>query len=321
MRLNLLIMGLFKKNQQPKFQPQPAHVKKDKASEYQAAGGDTLSYQALKFATWYVGHKNLLKKIGVGLLIFWCVVSVAYSGLRWAEYYIFGYWDDLEMVERQVAEVQNYEALRPLYAAQDLRFDRVQTFSAPGDKYDFVTMVQNPNERWLARVSFKYTFSGDETEVRNALLLPGASGVFAVLGHETTAFPRQVSLQVVDIDWDKIDAHQIQNVPAYVNERSMFSLGSVQFTRANRGGLPTSRLQFFLTNDSAYSFWQPLFYVLLLNGTRTEGVVTVTLDNFLSGEERAVDLRFLDTSLSISDVRVIPAVNVFEKSVFIDPGE
>ena len=98
-------MGFLQKDKPTETKPQPVHEKKDLAAKYKAPP-EEFSYRQLKLAAWYVKNKILLQKIGIGLLIFWCVVSIGYGIFKWGDYFIFGYFADKEMVERQVAEVQ-----------------------------------------------------------------------------------------------------------------------------------------------------------------------------------------------------------------------
>lgn len=317
-------MALFEKKSESQLQPKPAHVfvqnnsPEDKASEYRPLEGG-MTYKKLWLATWYLKNKFLFQKIGLGILIGWCVFSVGYSGYRWAEYFILGYWEDLDLLEVQVAEVPNYQAIQPRYSAQDIQFDHFQVFDGIGNKYDFVTETTNQNKNWIAEVFYKYVFAGGETEEMKIVLLPGSHVPLVFLGHESENYPVQARLEIIGIDWQKINPHEVSGVENFLSERLMFGVSPFQFTRASSSDLPVNRLEFTLTNDSAYSYWQVLFYVVLINGGQTEGVIQLDVDEFKSGEELEVDLRLVNTSLQVNDIQVIPVVNIFDKEVYMEP--
>lgn len=292
---------------------------KDKLSEYEPID-ESLSYRGLKMVGWYLKHKILLQKIGIGSLLVWCVVTVGYSGFQWGNYLFFGYWKDIDAMKRQMSEFPNYERLHLIYGAKDLQLKQSNIFRGGSDRFDFSTEVINPNERWLAMVSYKYVYQGGETDLEEVLILPQSTQPVVVLGQELSNTPQQVQLVIENIVWKSINPHEISDVGAYMNERMDFFVDNVIFTKANRDGLSVHRLEFDIFNNSAYSYWQPLFYITLFDGGQITGVTKLNLEQFRAGDQEHVDLRFFATSLNITNIKVMPVFNIFDEGVYIEPG-
>ena len=293
---------------------------KDLAALYRPASED-VSYRGLKIAEWYLRNTMTLRKIGIAALLLWSAATIGYSGIRWGQYVFSGYFQDRDLLLSQIGGFPNYAASQPLYRAHALSVGRPLVFRAGTGKVDFAAEATNPNERWIARVRYKFVFGGGETDAFETLLLPQSSHPIAVFGHETDVFPTGVRLEIADIKWRRVDPHRVPDVSSYVSERLLFAAEDVRFVRAERGDLPTDRLQFTLANNSAYGYWQALFYVALYDGDVLSGVVPLTLEQFRSGDIREIDLRFIPDSLSVTDIQAIPLIDVFDSSVYMEPGE
>ncbi|MBU0597247.1 hypothetical protein KJ641_02340 [Patescibacteria group bacterium] len=313
-------MVLFKKKVQITPELQPAQIKKITAESYTPVGED-LSYKEFKFANWVVSNRLLMKKIGIGIIIGWCVISLGYSGFRWAEYLIVGYWGDRDMTNQIASEIENYNAIQSLYSAQNLVLGRTQVFDAENNKYDFFTEVKNSNKNWLAVLEYKYSYGGGETEMREVTILPQTELPVVILGYENSSFPSSAKLVIENIRWHRIDPHMISDVPAFMAERIVFVIDDFNFVRGATSGLSTNRVAFDIINSSAYSYWQPEFSLVMLNGGSVVGVANITVDQFRTGDTHSVDLRLFDTSINVTDIMVIPMVNVFDESAFMSPGE
>jgi len=294
--------------------------KDDKASRYVDPTGEFTSKE-LKLATWYIKNKFLLQKIGTGFLIAWCVLTIGYSLFAWGNYLIFGYFDDEEMLMRQTLELSDYASLHSLYGARDLVLGSAMIYQSSIDKFDFATMVKNSNERWVAQISYKYIYSGGETEKIKTILLPQTERPVVAFGQKVDGYPTNARLVIENVEWRSVDAHAVANVGEHIDQRLQFYADNFVFTRAGGAmGLPSNRIEFDLYNDSAYSYWEPQFYIELLDDAYPVGILFLTVDQFISGEARAIDLRTLAENLTVDDVRIIPVINVFDSGEYIEPG-
>lgn len=292
----------------------------DRLSRYEDPTGE-FPNRELKMAEWYLRHKLLMQKIGTGLLVAWCVITIGYSLIAWGNYLIFGYVEDRDMAIRQAMEIEDYENIQALYGAADLKVSQVDVFRPAENKYDFVVEVTNPNERWLAHLSYKCVYSGGETELFQTTLLPGAKRPVIVFGHESDTYPTNVKFVIEAVDWESIDPHVVFDVEQYMAERLIFTIGNFSFTKASTAAdIPSHIVEFDLYNDSAYSYWEPEFYIELLRNNSLVGVMYLLAEQFGSAEMRHIDLRSVAEQLDVDDVRITPIINVFDEDVFIEPG-
>lgn len=300
-------------------QEQPQKKSPDLSAQYRASG-EELSNRQLRLAAWYVRNRARLWKTTIGLLIAWSVVTVGYSLIVWGHYFFVGYWADQDLLQDQVNQVPNYEALQVLYSAQELVPGTTRVFASSPGKYDFVAQVLNPNERWVAFVEYSYQYAGGQTDTEVAIVLPAGETPFVLAGHEAERFPAQPTLVVHDTQWMRADPHEVPDVAAYMAARLDFSVEEMDFTGAGATGL-AHRLEFDLINNSAYSYREPSFYVMLYRTGDLVGVTPISLPAFRSLETHEVDLRLFTRTLAVTDVEVVPQISIFDDTAYLAPGD
>lgn len=273
-----------------------------------------VSSRALKLAKLYVRHKLLLQRVGIGALVAWCVVTVGYSLFAWGEYLIFGYSEDQQMYAQQAVEFINYEALKPLYQAAEIQTDnRIEVYRSAEDRYDFATRAINFNERWVAIIDYKFVYGGGETEAARTIMLPGERRPIIYFGHEASSYPVGAKLVLENVTWRKISAHDVPDIMRFIEERKNFHFDNFKFTGQSRlTALDSHMIEFDLYNVSPYNYWQPKFYIELMQGARPVGFMFLVAEKFKAGEKRKIDLRSVADDLSVSDIRIYPVVNVFD---------
>lgn len=294
---------------------------KSKFSRYTDPTGE-FSNRALKLAEWYLKHKLLLQKIGKYILVGWCVVTVGYSFGYWLYYFSYGYFQDQKMATQSVAQFQNYKNLQTMYGAKDLVVKDVDVYNSVSDLYDFAAQVENPNERWVARVTYRFAFSGGETSLTTTVLPPQGARPVALFGAAAGSYPVGARLVIEKIDWRRLNPHVDVDIKNYIAERSKFSVERFAFTPASRSaGILNNMIEFDLFNDTAYSFWDAEFYVELKDRGETVGLIHLNADKFKAGEKRRIDLRSFVDNLRVSDIIVWPVFNVFDVGEYMKAGE
>jgi len=225
----------------------------DKIAQFVSTQPEDLSYKQFKLAVWYIKHKVLLQKIGIGVLSVWCVLLVGYSFLGWVKYFIVDYNKDKNLLARGAVEFSNYAAKHISYGAQPLQVEETRIFPELAGKYDFVTKVINTNDRWLAQVSYKYIYDNGETKLVTVTVLPGSEQLLAVFGQEVKDFAGQANLAIGKIAWKKISSHRVKSVENFMTDRLVFVPEDFIFPPAGQDGLAFGRLEFKLKNNSAVS--------------------------------------------------------------------
>lgn len=274
----------------------------------------------LKAGYWYVRHKLLLGHIVVGVLVVWSVATVGYSLFGWGRYMFFDYTRDQEMLRRQVIEVPDYTVVQPLYQAQPLSFGSTDVFEGAPDKYDFFTPVTNPNERFLAHVTFSYAYSGTRTPTTTVTLLPRTPQAFVVFGEESDQYPGAAQLTIYTIDWQRISSHVIPDVEAFQKERDIFIVEDVTVRDAGADEVPVPQVEFDLTNDSVYPYWEPRFVAELMQGGRVIGVQFLSVPQLRGKETRHIKFHTQSSIRGVGDLRLLPLFNIFDLDEYMQVG-
>ncbi len=293
----------------------------DKLEKYIDPTGEFTNSQ-FKLSRWYVEHKLRLRQIGLGALILFCVVTVGYSLFYWGYYFTTGYWRDQEMLNSQVLEIENYDNLKSFYAPRPFIISSPQVYQTVSpSSYDFVVDLTNNNERWLAGIQYQFVFSGGETPLAQAIVLPGTRPL-VYLGFTSDYFPSGARLVIKNIKWYHLDRHIYPDISGYTAERNLWLVENFEFSPISRiSGSPANFIEFDLTNNSAYGFWEANFYVELLDQGSRVGILYLPEAEFTSRETRHVDLRSYIDGLYVTEIRVHPLINIFDSREYLRAGE
>ncbi len=291
---------------------------KTKLERYEDVTGEFTSSE-LRWGEWYVRHKILLHKILVRTLLVWCIATVGYSLGYFVYYYSYGYFQDEKMASQQITELSNLKNTNILFQARDLQFGNIEVYnSVSKDLFDFSARVVNPNERIAAIVTYKFVFSGGETELAQTILLPGSKRPIAYFGFESNSYPANPRIVIEDVTWKRISTHLIEDPTKFIADRTNFLVENFQYTRSSRSeGIPNNILEFDIFNNTAYNYWEPAFYIELIRGNRTVGIIYYLATEFRAREKRHVDLRSYIENFEVSNIKVWPTVNVFDDNEYL----
>lgn len=290
---------------------------KDNFSRYEDPSGE-FTNRELKWAEWYLQNKEKLYKTVVGFLLTWCIVTMGIGVGYFTYYFSYAYFQDQEMFNRQTTEFVDYRSMQIKYKAKDLQVFDVDVFNSVSELYDFVARIKNPNDNWIAKIVYKFSFSNGETDLAQTTILPGQDRPVAFFGYDSLALPRGVSFEIVDTSWQRVDNHDIADAVSYISQRINFPVENFEFTRASASKNITSNIiKFDIFNDSAFSYWEVPVYVEILEGNQSRGIIYLVLDKFKTQEIRSVDLRSTVNNLNVTNIRIWPIINVFDDSVYL----
>lgn len=268
----------------------------------------------LEAAVWYVKHRTLLRVIVLVLIVGVDAVLVLYS--------VFGVGRDLLSFGKR--KEQEFELLRsavPLAAASqaktlDLQLRGVELLRI-GEVTDVVARVQNPNADWYVR--FSYVIGLGETTERfdDGFLFPGEEGIFVKSLRGATG---TVVFNIENVTWRRINSRDIPDFAAWRDERLNFEVRNPKFTPAVLDGKgEVSRATFTLINHTGYGYKSAKFLVLLYRGSRLLAVQQTHLDLFGAGEQRDVTLSWFDRVGAVSNIEVVPAIDIMDQEVYLQP--
>lgn len=293
-------------------------VKRPSLDRYVDPTGE-LTNKSLKFGEWYVRNRLLLRQILVGFLTVWCIGFGGYSLFAWGKWISIDIWADNRMQAELTQNQIPWSYWRDTLAPQSLAIAPVQTVPSGVDKVDFLSLVDNPNQHWIANVTYHFVYGAAETDPQTTSVYPGQRRVLLSLGNTNEGAPQLV---VDKTEWERFSSHKIANAGAYLQERFNFAATDVVFMPASADtGAPTHSLTFNIINNSAYSFWAAKFSVLYFNGDQIVGVKQIVVPQFRAGETRVQEIKSLAAQLNVTSVQLIPEMDPYNPATFMAPGE
>ena len=286
---------------------------------YKDIGGLTL--RRLDWGLWYVEHKKILQRILIGFLILVSGASWSYTIYGFAYYYTRGIAED-ELMAKQIIEAGhlNHEAIL-MSMPKDLVYDQTKILKANEDRYDFYARVMNPNDRHSVLIEYYFLTSTGETEHAKEFILPGETKYFLSLSNELESRPVNAQLRLADVNWNRIDRHEISDWELFKDKRIDFTINDAQFVPANQSGLSDkinlNHLEFTAKNNSAYNYWNVDFVILLYSGPNVVGINKYSIEEFMSGEEREAAMSWPGVIGRVSKVEIIPEVDITRSDIYI----
>lgn len=315
-------MNLYtKQNDAPSQLPSGKSIPKLAKSNFEKYVDPTGEFdsQELRYGLWYMRHRVGLYRLLVGGLVAISVALWGFSLWQWGDYLFFGLTSDLAL-ERQASRSINYRQVEEHFVAAPLQVLSTDIFPGGVDKYDAVSEVGNPNDRFLARGTYRYLIDGEKTEAKPFFILPGESTLLAELGIKNSSAPGNAQLVIETMDWKRISSHQIKDPKAWQEARLDFALNDFVFTPlTNARGAKANVITFSLVNQSPYGYVAPQFYIGLLNQDSLVGVMPLSVDMLASLETKKIDLRNFVNTLSASSLKLFPLINVYDPAVYLPP--
>lgn len=276
---------------------------------------DQFTEQQFQAASWYVEHKLQLKAALTVFLVVWCIGFGGYAIWGMVKLFLIEYPGYRQMQREAGINFVNFAALEN---AKPIDVRSVQVFAAGPGKVDAVAVIRNPNARFAAAFQYQFVGEGATPPVLEGFILPGEEKPLLSLGIQTQTSFRSARLEIIDVRWERIDAHEIPDWAAFRSARLALSGEDVVLTAAPAAGQP-SRLTFTAKNQSAYSYWNVRYVVLLYRGQSIAAVNAIDLASLRSGESRPASVTWFETVPSVTKYEVRPEVNILDEKAYMNP--
>ena len=277
-----------------------------------------MSNRSLTFSEWYLRHKLSLHKIFLGVLVVSNIVLWGYSIYGWGRYFFFDYTN----TDRTLALLSSPPPRFPQVAPRTVQLSDIQVFQNSRDTYDFMVDLSNPNKNWRGKVTYNFSFAGGKTESITCEFFPGADQILAQFGVEASGFPTNIVVNVENVQWERISSHIVADPLDLIQTRVDFSVENVAFEPANqREGIITHAINFDILNNSVYGYWLPRFDVVFLNNQSPVGLQRIEVEEFRPGERKNIELRSFAPQLRVTEIKIIPHIDVFDQTEYIAPGD
>jgi hypothetical protein len=268
-----------------------------------------VSVQEMKIGLWVSENRRLLTRMVTILLILISAFFFVYSSYSYIIYFMSGPIDN--QPENQV--------LSPRNLIKQMQPGQVELFQS-GNKYDLALSLKNENDNFWA--DFDYCFYVNEEKIKcdSSFILPSEEYYLTALGLDLEVGTK-ISFKIEDIFWSRINRRSIPDWNAYLNERINFQFNDVSFYNSSRSGLSENirlnRLEFEILNDSPYSYYSVDFDIEFYSGSNLVGVQRYVGKNIETGEKRRASLSWPGDLGSVSEVKIIPRVNIVKDEVYL----
>lgn len=271
-----------------------------------------------KLSLWWVNHRATLQRIGIGLFIAFDAALLSFVAWTMLDSFAISYDAEQQAVAQMVAfGQQDLRAYTIANAADDLSIADERVFAIGDGRYDLYAEVVNSNDDWWAE--FEYYFRTDEgdTDLQQGFILPSENKPVVQLAYASDVPVSSAQLVIADVDWNRLDHHAISDYQVWESDRLNFEIEGAAFTKeTDFEDEVFGRTAFTVTNETAFSYYQPKFFIVLYRGSSVSGINRTTLGEIDSREEVDVSVNWFGTLPSVSKVEVVPEINIFDVEVY-----
>ncbi|MBI2475486.1 hypothetical protein HYV69_03625 [Candidatus Uhrbacteria bacterium] len=263
-----------------------------------------------RLSVFWVENQVFLRKIGYGIFIAFDGFLLLFVVWTMIDSFALSYDNE----NREVAQIvaygqQDLHSYTIANSADSILQEDVRVFPIGNTRYDFYSMLENPNSDWWVEFNYQFMFDAGETVSEKGFLLPGQEKPVISLAI-TSQIPVQVAeLKLTDIVWHRIDKKIISDYTTWQDDRLRIEVSDATFSKE-------SGTTFAVFNNTAFSYFDPVFYVLLKRGPSVVGVSRATVASLKSGEHQEISLYWFGTLPSVGEVEVIPDIQLFNPDVY-----
>lgn len=270
---------------------------------------DTSSFKRMGLALWLAENRRKIIKIFIAFLITISTFFFSYSIYNLVIYFKAG-----DPAKQIVDGNFNPGGQKQ---TEDMIFSAVSVFKG-GEKNDLAVQIKNPNTNFSA--IFDYCFMSTDKEIAcgQDFIMPAEEKYVVSLG-VGNGF-NDASFVLKKIIWRRLDTKNISDFNFFENSHLNFSINELSFSPAASGvssNIDLNWLEFSILNNTAYSYYEAPLNILIFKSGTLVGVNRYILNNFMSGESREVRMTWTGDLRGAKDVKIVPAVNILDESVFL----
>lgn len=271
-----------------------------------------VSLRSMDFGLWFAENRKKFIKMTIIFLIVLSAFFFIYSSYNYIIYFISG------DPNAQITDANS--PISPRKITSDLEISPLQSFSS-GGHYDLAAKLKNPNDKFMA--SFQYCFSqnGKNLACGENFILPKEEKYVLSLAQDLSDGSGGLSFQISNVFWRRIDAHKIPEWSAFLTNHLDFPVTGLNFYSAAQSGLSDkvnlNTVEFSINNKTPYSYYEVPLDILLFNGSDLVGVQKSIMENYLTGETRAIKLSWAGDLPSVTRTEVKPDINILDDNVYL----
>jgi len=278
--------------------------------KYQDQSG--VSLKEMNIGLWLSDNRKKILKVITIFLIILCAFFLIYSSYNYIAYFLAG------DPNQQISTTDISQSPRNL--TKNLEVSSIQVFSS-NSRYDIAAKLKNPNSKFIAIFKYCFTELDKDSICGENFIFPNEEKYILALGQGLQGSISDVSFELENVFWQRINAHDIPDWTAYEAGRLNFIVSDLSFSSLNSqdyaGAGGYNFLKFSIKNQTPYSYYQAPLNILLFSGSELIGVNRYLLNNFLSGENREVKISWPGSLPGVSRTEIKPEVNINDEAVYL----
>lgn len=287
--------------------------------KYQDPTGVTV--KKMERAFWFFKHRKDFKTAIIFFLILLGVILWGYALYGAGKYLVVGMNNDKKLFDKLVnSNRASLQAIRAT-APENLKYSSLEVIK-DGGKYDLVMQIENPNKRHYAK--FDYCFYDGDREINcgQNFIFPGESKYILSLSREIGLNSASVKFDTTNVNWSKIDRHEIPDWDKFKSSRMDFSIKDKEITPAEKTKLSEelnlSDVSFSIVNKSGYGYYKVPLNIVLVSGSKIVAVNKYTINNFYSKQQKNINITWPNLNFSGGKINIYPEVNLLDDSVYMN---
>lgn len=283
-----------------------------------------ISMKKLTTGLWLVEHRAFIISLFYGFLVLVGAITWGYFLFSFGGYLIFGMRNDDKNIEQIVTGSQIPHEIFVEQSPKLMKFGDVRMIKTEEGKYDFMIEVTNVNSQHWANFDYYFVASGKEIGHSGGFILPNEKKYVFLLGQNLTQAPAGVEFKIDNVKWSRLNKIEYPNWEKFYTDHTRITVSDTEFIPESLSELSEkvdlNLLRFKLHNDTAYSYWEVDLGVRLLNRNTIIGAEKIVVKNLIAGEVRDFEITWPGKLSKVSEIIIVPEVNIVDESVYIKPG-
>ena len=285
-------------------------------TRYTDSSGITL--KKLRFGLWFVERKEKFKKAFIIFVV--AVGALAWTYVIWGtfSYFIFGMRKDDQMVAEMIKQRLLSHSAMVSIGATDLQIGSTYTMETGTDKYDYVVIINNPNQKYYGNFIYTLVSNGIKIEERTGFIMPGEKKYVMFLGVDKSV--GQATIEFSNVGWRRVDAHAVPDLNDYIKSHLSFEVNNANFSGGrvdlNRGS-KMNDLSFDVTNKNPYNYWEVNFLIGLYRNNELVGVNKYSLSQVMSGQTYNAKMSWPGVLDRADSIDIQPELNIFSNEIYM----
>jgi hypothetical protein len=303
-----------------KIQEKPQKIIQKPINIKQYHDSEGLSVGKMEFGLWFIQNKSSFVKLFYLFLIIISVVTWAIFFFTFGHYIIIGMKQDKSLSSDLVSTATISHELILSQMPKPLLYNYPEIIKQKDLNTQIITEIENPNEKHWAEIDYSYIDNGVIVMSGKTFVLPKENKLLADSTEKQIS--NEIILKINSIGWKRHGLGDYKAYKTFHDEHLDFTVDGLVFTPSKKTLLsekiPLNSLGFRIKNNTPYNYWRLPLNIFFYNNSSLTGASEYTIVQFLSGEEKTIDLTIPGSFNRVSDTIIAPNINILDKEVYID---